>query len=145
MVDNNLPVTLVRVSVYEDESDRRFVDVEGEFEPELSTAVQSLEPTVTHLHRGRRVRLADLVEAGLLVPGDSLVWDRLRLGESYRATVTKNGALQLEDGRTFASPSRAAMEAAGVGSYDGWWAWRVVRLNSEVLKDVRTCFVETEG
>lgn len=30
---------------------------------------------------------------------------------------------------SFPSPSRAAMEATGAASYDGWYAWTVVGLD----------------
>jgi hypothetical protein len=38
LVENNLPVRLIRVSLYEDAQKRRFVDVEGEHEPALASA-----------------------------------------------------------------------------------------------------------
>lgn len=81
------------------------------------------------------------MEAGLLEPGDTLTWTRPKLGESYTATILDNGAIQLPNGQSFASPSRAAMEAAGVSSYDGWWAWKVDRLGGELLKNVRDRFI----
>lgn len=143
LIDNGLPVTLVRVTMYEDPNGKHVVDVEGEFEPTFPAVVG--EPQTTYAVDGRRVRLGDLVEAGLLQPGDRLSWDRPRLGESYEATITDNGAIQLANGQTFASPSRAAMEAAGVGSYDGWWAWRVERLDGEILKDVRQRFIDSQS
>jgi CBS domain-containing protein len=77
-----------------------------------------------YLLQGRRVVIADLINAGLLHPGAQLVFNRPRLGTTYQAAVTAEGRLQLLDGRTFASPSRAASAAAG-GSLDGWHAWQV--------------------
>lgn len=50
--------------------------------------------------------------------------------------VTDNGAIRLPDGRAFASPSRAAMEAGNVPAYDGWYAWTVVRVGKR-LNDLR--------
>jgi hypothetical protein len=35
LIENGLPVKLVRVSLYEDQAGRRFIDVEGEHEPEF--------------------------------------------------------------------------------------------------------------
>ena len=82
------------------------------------------------------MKLPDLLEYGLLVSGDELVRDRPKKGNSYRAWITENGAVKIEDGRAFSSPSRAAMEAADVGSYDGWYAWTVTRLD-KTLNDLR--------
>ena len=83
------------------------------------------------------MRLADLVEAELLRPGQTLVWERPRLGQTYRATVTDNGALRLDDGREFSSASRAAVEAAGIPAYDGWYAWRLEGDGGEPLHELR--------
>ena len=143
LIDNGLPVTLVRVSIYEDSDERRFLDVEGEFEPQLAPTSEQ-GATSHYMLGGRRVQLADLVDAGVLVPGDKLSWTRPKVGDSYQASVADNGAIKLPDGRAFASPSRAAMEAAEVGSYDGWWAWRVDRLGGELLKDVRARFIAAQ-
>jgi hypothetical protein len=82
------------------------------------------------------MKVADLIEHGLVVPGDELEWVRPKKGTSYRATVTASGAILIESGSAFSSPSRAAMEAAGVASYDGWYAWTVTRLD-RTLNDLR--------
>ena len=47
-----------------------------------------------------------LVRAGLLAAGEELVWRRR--GASHRAVVTAGGGLELDDGRTFDTPSGAA-------------------------------------
>ena len=72
---------------------------------------------------GKRVQVKNLLDAGLLEPGDVLKFARPRLGEEYTAVVTQAGRLELEDGRQFAAPYRAAMEAAGEAAIDGWSAW----------------------
>src|SRR4051812_42367630 len=77
-----------------------------------------------YLLGGRRVLISDLLDAGLLNPGTTLVFSRPRRGKSYTATVRENGRLELDDGRSFKSPSRAAGVAAG-GSIDGWHAWKL--------------------
>jgi hypothetical protein len=79
----------------------------------------------SYLLGGRRVLISDLLDAGLLKVGDALVFARRRLGVLHNASVREDGKVQLEDGRSFNSPSRAAGAAAG-GSYDGWHAWQVV-------------------
>ena len=74
---------------------------------------------------GRRVTLGDLLDANVLAPNAALTWNRPRVGATYRAMALADGTIQLDDGRVFTSPSRAAIEAAGVAAYDGWRAWQV--------------------
>jgi hypothetical protein len=52
-----------------------------------------------HLFRGRRVKVRDLVNAGLLEPGSVLMYDRPQAGETFKVTVTETGRLRLPDGR----------------------------------------------
>lgn len=148
--EHGLPVRLIRVRLYEDKRGRKFVDVENEIEDDASVAAESggRRQAVHHLVDGRRLRLSDLIEAGLLSVGDELTWERPRFGTSYTATVTEDGALRLADGRVLGSPSRAAMEAANVPSYDGWMAWRtktgllLADLRSDLLKAREDVVVE---
>ncbi|MEV0895695.1 hypothetical protein [Actinoplanes sp. NPDC049802] len=64
------------------------------------------------LVNGRRVRVLDLIEAGLLDAGQTLVYQQ-RLGiEPHLATVTAKGRLALPDGREYNTPSGAAAAAA---------------------------------
>lgn len=76
-----------------------------------------------HLFRGRRVTVRDLVDAGLLRPGMTLVFDRPQTGETLEVTVTRTGRLMLPDGRETRSPSGAIRELSGK-YVDGWYAWR---------------------
>ncbi|MEV4625337.1 CBS domain-containing protein [Micromonospora sp. NPDC049523] len=79
-----------------------------------------------YLLGGRRVRVGDLVEAGLLRPGARLRFVRRRVGETYQAEVTDTGRVRLlPDGQEFRSPSGAAMVAAGMRAVDGWLVWTV--------------------
>ncbi|WP_329167866.1 CBS domain-containing protein [Streptomyces sp. NBC_01685] len=81
-----------------------------------------------YLLDGRRVRIADLVHAGLIVPGDALTFHRPRKGETYHAEVTseEGGGIRLAGGtRVFRSPSQAADAAVGSGSFDGWETWKM--------------------
>jgi CBS domain-containing protein len=74
------------------------------------------------LLRGRRVKLQDVVDEGLLAPGSTL---HLSLrGEALTGTVTDRGWIRLDDGRAFAAPAPAASAAVGGGSFDGWNDWR---------------------
>jgi CBS domain-containing protein len=72
---------------------------------------------------GRRVTIADLLDADLLAAGDALRFRRPRIGETHRAVVSASGALTLDGGQEFRSPSRAAMIAADMRAVDGWHAW----------------------
>jgi len=130
---------IVRVSIYVDEQSRRFLDIEGDREPEVGRVEpgDDDDPIDHTRYQGRRVRITDLLDANLLRPEDELVWERPRVGATYRAKVVKSGAIELDDGRRFASPSRAAIEAANVPACDGWWVWRVERRNGALLNDLR--------
>ncbi|MFL1430349.1 MULTISPECIES: CBS domain-containing protein [unclassified Nocardiopsis] len=77
----------------------------------------------SYLFEGRRVSIADLVEAGLLEVGTQLTFDRPRIGETHSARVTEGSMIELVDGQQFKSPSSAAVAAVGSGSFDGWRAW----------------------
>jgi hypothetical protein len=67
--------------------------------------------------------LMPLLTAGELRVGEELVWKRRHVG--YRASVTVDGWLELEDGQTFAAPSGAARALSGY-EVNGWRAWRRV-------------------
>lgn len=94
----------------------------------------------SYLLEGRRVTVADLVEAGYLTAGDRLTFDRPRLGDRFTATIATNGRLQLPDGQVFRSPSRAAVAAVGKGSFDGWHAWALD--DGKMLDDLRQQFLD---
>ena len=53
---------------------------------------------------GRRVRVADLIDANLLEPGAKLRFDQPTLGQTHSAVVTEAGELKLDDGRLFQTP-----------------------------------------
>ncbi|MEV7851051.1 CBS domain-containing protein [Streptomyces sp. NPDC088183] len=87
----------------------------------------------SYLFEGRRVRVSDLVDAGLLAAGARLTFRRKRSGEAHLARVTTDGRIELSDGRRFTSPSAAAAAASGRGPFDGWTAWA---LDDDTLLDV---------
>jgi hypothetical protein len=106
LVEHGLPVLLIRVALYEDGDARRFLDVEGERDAEAVAPVRDeTAPDATRIE-GRRVQLADLIDAGLLRDGAALVWRRPRLGEEHHATLTGDGAIRLADGRLCASRTK---------------------------------------
>lgn len=140
LLENGLPVKLIRVAMYEDREGRRFVDIEGEHEPEFRAegpeegGTETVDPTRID---GRRIEIGDLVEVGLLEPDQPLVWHRPRVGATYTATVTEGATIRLEDGREFSTPSGAAMNAANLLAYDGWYAWRLNDAAGPRLHDLR--------
>lgn len=81
---------------------------------------------VEYLLEGRRVLVADLLEANLIEAGAQLSLSLVRRGTRYEATVRMDGWLILSDGRSFRSPSKAAAVAAGVRALDGWHSWVVM-------------------
>jgi hypothetical protein len=87
--ENVVPITVIEVALYEDNQQRRFLDITGEHEPELPPRPPD-EIDITRID-GRRVRLSDLIEAELLNYGDDLVWHRPRLGTTYRAKISDAG------------------------------------------------------
>ncbi|MFF4305513.1 N-6 DNA methylase [Streptomyces sp. NPDC001601] len=74
-----------------------------------------------YLTAGRRVTMANLLDAGLITEGTHLSFERA--GASYSARVTAAGHLELDGGQQFPSPNRAAAAAVGEGSVDGWQTW----------------------
>ena len=130
LTESNLPIIVLRVTVYEDQESRRFVDIEADHEPDFVSISDSgpnqgrATPTRYQID-GRRVNLRDLLVVGVLAPDAALTWERPRSGLTYRATALADGSIRLEDNRVFSSPSRAAKKAADVEAYDGWRAWRV--------------------
>lgn len=79
----------------------------------------------SYLLDGRRVTISHLVDAGLLKEGDTLTFDRPRVGEAHTARIAHDNRINLVDGQSFKSPSAAAIAAVGGGSFDGWEAWTV--------------------
>lgn len=72
---------------------------------------------------GGRGGVVDLLNAGLLHPGELLHWDRSRTGIRHIARISTAGTLVLADGRSYANPS-AALSALGVPNTSGWRHWR---------------------
>ncbi|PWG59077.1 GmrSD restriction endonuclease domain-containing protein [Bifidobacterium catulorum] len=83
----------------------------------------------------KRITIMQVIDAGLLVPGEKLVWKRPRLGQEWFATVTNDGRLRLEDGSEHASPTAAAKAASGKAAGAALNVWRRVS-NGQKLSDV---------
>jgi predicted transcriptional regulator len=94
------------------------------------------------LINGRRVRMADLVEANLLRAGTELAYQQ-RIGmKPHRAVVTDRNRLKLADGRQFDTPSAAAAAAANITAAPGWSVWRV-GLDGPTLHELRQRLLRT--
>ncbi|GAB3799058.1 restriction system modified-DNA reader domain-containing protein [Micromonospora zhanjiangensis] len=76
-------------------------------------------PTVRRLPR-RPGALLPLINAGVLTPGDVLRHEQPRRRMVHEATVTPQGWLELADGRSFSTPSRALAEQTGT-TINGWF------------------------
>lgn len=139
--ENSLPVTVIPVTIYEDPSGRRIVDIEADHEPTVAGVVPKASGPTTITANGRRVTVLDLLESGLLQPGEPVEFVRPRLGQHHHATILPDGSFELPDGTVHQSPSLAAMRAADLVSYDGWHAWRVPRLGGTKLHELRLQFV----
>ena len=118
----DLPVQLLRMALYEDTEGRRLIDVQRGGPDRSSSSgrrpTSTMPSSVTKQSFG--ATLADLLDAGLLQPYERLEWTRPQLGVTYRATVTEDGGVTLEDGRRFASPSTAGAAAADARTLNGW-------------------------
>lgn len=90
---------------------------------------------------GRRVRIYDLIKAGLLNVGQELTYQQHIGSAPHRAIVTPRGRLALPDGRDFSTPSGAAKAAARVSAVQGWIAWRV-GLDGPTLDQLRQKLLE---
>ncbi|PJM79693.1 GmrSD restriction endonuclease domain-containing protein [Bifidobacterium scaligerum] len=91
--------------------------------------------TVKSSRGSRRVSIRQVVQAGLLTPGERLVWDRPRKGERWYATVTENGRLRLDDGSEYPTPTAAARAAAGGRRGGGLDVWKRAA-NGKKLSDI---------
>ena len=87
------------------------------------------------------VRLKDLLDAGLLQPGQAIVG--MRNAVTCTATITSDGHVLMADGRQFESPSMAGAAALGTQSCNGWHFWqtetprglaRLTRVRDEYLE-----------
>lgn len=68
--------------------------------------------------------LNDLLKAGVLRPGDELIWKRRVAKTSHIAVVEKDGTLTTADGISHKSPSGAAKHLNKNKPIDGWLAWK---------------------
>lgn len=143
--ENSLPVEVVPVTIYEDPTGRRIIDIEADHEPALSVlAIPGKPGPKPVMANGRRVTVGDLLEAGMLVADEPVEFIRPRIGQHFHAVIQADGSFVLPDGTIYQSPSLAAMRSADLPSYDGWHAWQVPRLDGTKLNDLRIRYVESQ-
>lgn len=139
--ENGLPVNVIPVGIYTDPDGNRVVEVDAEHEPIDIEQVTAKGPAPVTIG-GRRVRVSDLLDAGLVEEGETVVFNRPRIGTRHEAVINADGTFTLENGDIWNSPSVAAIRAAGIASYDGWRAWQIPRLNGVRLTDLRQQLVD---
>ncbi|WP_420611898.1 hypothetical protein [Candidatus Spongiisocius sp.] len=138
LAENGLPITVLRVTVYQDRDNRRFVDVDADHEPEVhqdGSGDGSRAGRNRHMLKGRSVVVKDLLDEGLIAADTPLTWTRPQKEKSYTARVLDTGDIKLDDGRIYSSPSRAACEAAGT-AVNGWRVWKTP--SGRTLLDLRS-------
>ncbi len=87
---------------------------------------------------GSRVKVADLVQAQLLRPGQ-ILHARTQAHLGAQATISEDGGIYVEDKR-YDTPSAAAKAVSKTQSEAGWWFWLVDMDSGESLSDVRDAY-----
>ncbi|MFE0593972.1 DUF262 domain-containing protein [Micromonospora echinospora] len=110
------------------------------FTPPSTTTVPA-PPVPVATARRTRAHYGGVTVARLLKIGAFGVAEELILtykGNQYRASINKDGQIELESGEIFDSPSPAAITVTGKSTMNGWSAWKVKREGKAVpLFDVR--------
>lgn len=97
------------------------------------------------------VSLSDLIQAGLLSPGQELIMNYKQRGatnrQTYTATITDDGDIVVE-GRSFSAPSYAALyciqkSGSTRNTVNGWTSWKTHE--EKFLAEIRAQFLETRG
>jgi hypothetical protein len=95
---------------------------------------------------GSRVKVADLVQARLLRPGQ-ILHARTQALLGAQAIISEDGGIFVEEKR-YDTPSAAAKALTKTQSVAGWWFWLVDLDSGESLSDVRDTYrstLEEEG
>jgi hypothetical protein len=93
-------------------------------------------PTTTPPMESAYGGLSALLDAGLVSPGEEVVWYRRHHGVRHPARIHSDGTLLLADGRVCANPT-GATTALGGHHQDGWNAWRRSS-DGRTLSELRT-------
>jgi hypothetical protein len=102
LADNGLPVTVVPVSLYEDDAGRRLVDIERESEVTSGgpseQRLSGSKSQKTYTIDGHLVRIVDLVEEGLLPAGTEI--ELSTRGKAALGVVTEDGTIKIGETST---------------------------------------------
>lgn len=90
---------------------------------------------------GVRVKVADLVQAGLLTPGQ-VILARTQAHLGAQAIVSEDGGLFVDEKR-YDTPSAAAKAVTKTQSEAGWWFWLVDVESGESLSTIRDTYKST--
>jgi hypothetical protein len=95
---------------------------------------------------GVRVKVADLVQVGLLSPGQ-IIFARTQAHLGAQAIVSEDGGIYVDDKR-YETPSAAAKAVTKAQAVAGWWFWLVDIESGESLSSIRDTYrstLEEEG
>ena len=87
--------------------------------------------------------LKDLLEAGLLSEGESLIWNKLSSPTPFEATLLADGRIETKDGKIHTSPSTAAKHVNSGISTNGWRVWKVSS-KKKSLSEIREFLTKTD-
>lgn len=88
----------------------------------------------------RKIRVADLINAGRIQPGTTL-FPRRRRHAHQVGTILPDGQIEVGD-RAYSSPSEAAVAITGKAT-NGWWFFLVDQTARISLRTIRTEYMET--
>ena len=99
LTDNNVPVRVVSVVVYQDEGGKKLIDVKtlfGPHEPFASAAATGssaggVTAKITYTVNGEPVRIVHLVNAGIIAPGTTI--QLTANGVTTQAEITEDGSI----------------------------------------------------
>lgn len=143
LTESGVPVYPVPVSVFQNERGERLYHIDSDFESSTSDEdeISPKRHMTTYRFLGERVTLSHLIEANFLRAGERIEYRRPKEGKVFVAGLTPEGNIQMEDGRTFSSLSRAAATLAGVGALPGWEVWLAPERGGRRLMDIRDEFL----
>ena len=144
LTDNNVPVRVVSVVVYQDERGKKLIDVKvlfGPHEPFASAAATGSSAggapaKTTYTVNGEPVRIVHLVNAGLIAPGTTIQLTSNSV--TTQAEITEDGSIALKD-QEFPFPTTAARQVVPY-PVDGWVKWRIAETGA-TLADLRAEFL----
>lgn len=87
-----------------------------------------------------RVTVSDLVQAGLLKPGQ-VIYARTQAHRGQEAFISEDGGIFV-DGVRDDTPSGAAKKLTKAAAMDGWWFWLVDMDRNASLAELRNSYIE---